>query len=169
MTNNYRIVLRRGTHRNEAVAFYLAPQVCQYLQQLGYSCVLETKPLLATAYGKMLKGREKRSNFRFKGDLYISFHDQPAGVSGLYFRDHERTCNGKRNVVVEIPAIYREITNPTILERVEKWIDRNKQRRYLAEDRGYMRQVSDVKASIVAGLAGEDVVKEIAERILKGA
>ena len=166
--NGYRIVIRRGTHRDEAVAFYLAPKVCQYLQEHGYDCALETKPLLATTWGEMLKGQTERFDFTEKGDIYFTFHNSDFQEFGNfpYFLESERTCNGSFHFCVEIPAVYRDITNKSILERVEYWDERNRQRPSYAEF--YMRRIADVRASVKAGLITDKwPVIFIGERMLE--
>ena len=161
-----RIVIRRGTHRDEAVAFYLARQVCRYIQELGYPCVLETKPLSATAWGEMLRGRKKRFDFKEKGIIYFSFHSTPLEfIENEVIADSGITCGGMPSIHVDMPAVYRKITNPHILERREQWANGDKQRLRYADN--YMREVADVKASIEAGLAGDDVVREIAKVIIE--
>jgi len=149
---NDRIVVKRGTHRDETVAFYLAPKVVQHIQEQGYPCVLETKPLSATTWGEMLHGAKKRFDFKERGGIYFTFHNTPVErtlTTYPFYIESDVTCCGRPHFYVEIPAVYRDITNPSVLERVEQWTNGSSQRPGYAD--AYMRRVADVRASTERG------------------
>lgn len=150
--DNDRIVIRRGTHRDETVAFYLAPKVVQYIQEQGYPCILETKPLSATMWGEMLHGTKERFSFRERGGIYFTFHNTDIEVLPFtypFYIESVVTCDGRPHFYVEIAAVYRDITNPSVLERVEQWTNGSSQRPGYADS--YMHRVADVPASIQKG------------------
>lgn len=116
----------------------------------------------------MLRGKKIKSSFRKRGSLYVSFHnDDVNSFNGILFIDESETCDGMPSIVVEIPAVFREISNPHVLLKIEKWVNGNKHRRNYAVDWGYMRKVVDVKTSMATGLAGDEMIRKVAEGIIR--
>lgn len=159
------IVIRRGVHPNEASAFYLAGQVHTYLRNRGCDCVLETKPLSSTAWGEMMHGTKYPFHFRKRG-TYFSFHNTPVEqLSAVVFVPCTFSGEALVGADVEIPAVYKPVTNPHVMARREQWANGHARRRTFSDD--YMKEVAEVRASRGAGLLTDELVKEIAEQIIE--
>lgn len=166
------LVIAIREHPNEASAFYLGKKVYERLVQLGYDARLERCPIELTPLG-FIKGYQFDHSYKKlmrwylslleDGDVLLSFHNTRENTdrrNAPYFINEEYD-----NIwILEIPATYKNMGNPVILERAEELSRENSN---VLPNFGYIIKVVDMKACREKGQLTEEFVDKLTDMIEK--